>query len=106
VTPTIPQTVGGLLLSNSLVAIPVCQSRAPTEVPGANREIVTASAVTTAATPPATGDFEGLTEEEIIALIAHHCGHSQGLHGQARSRLLVLLNYHEVSSTYSSRNMR
>ena len=103
VAPTIPQTVGGLPPSKPPIAAPLRQSRVPTEVPGANREIVTAPAATTAAAT-VTSDLEGLTEEEIIALIAHHRGHSQGLYGQTRARLLVLLEFHEVSSIYLSKN--
>lgn len=104
--PTIPQTVGGRQSSNTLVAIPIRQSRAPTEVPGDNQEIVTASAITTAATIAATtvattaaiGDGEGLSEEELVALITHYRGNDQGLRGQSRVRLLVLLQFYEVSS--------
>ncbi|KAG9199641.1 hypothetical protein G6514_008302 [Epicoccum nigrum] len=98
VAPTIPQTVGSRpLFSNASITIPLRQSRAPTEVPGSNQEIVTASAATTAAAA-ATGDLKGLTEEEIVALITHYRGHSQGLHGQNRARLLVLLQFYENKS--------
>jgi hypothetical protein len=95
VVPTIPRTVGGRTQpSIAPVAIPIRQSREPREVPGANREIITASAAANAA----TGDLEGLTEEDVIALITHHLAYGQGLHGQARARLMILPEYYEVSS--------
>lgn len=92
-------TVGQLNIAP--VAIPLRQSRARTEVPSANQETSTVPAAATAA----TGDLGGLTEEEIIALITHHRGHSRGLHGQARARLIVLLDHYGVSSMYLLRNM-
>lgn len=92
VAPTIPQTVGGLPPSKSPIATPLRQSRVPTEVPGANREIAAS-----AATAAAPGDGEGLSEEELIALITHYRGNDQGLRGQSRVRLLVLLQFYEVS---------
>ena len=104
VVPMIPQTIGGPAQpSIAPVTIPNQQSQAHTGVPRVNQETIMVPAATTAAAT-VTSDLEGLTEEEIIALIAHHRGHSQGLYGQTRARLLVLLEFHEVSSIYLSKN--
>lgn len=43
------------------------------------------------------GGMQGLSKEELIALITHYRGHNRGLVGQGRLRLQVLLKFHEVS---------
>ncbi|KZM25234.1 hypothetical protein ST47_g3640 [Ascochyta rabiei] len=45
--------------------------------------------------PDTSEDTQGLTEEELVALVTHHRGSSRGLAGQNRKRLLVLLKYYE-----------
>ncbi|KAF2127284.1 hypothetical protein P153DRAFT_358892 [Dothidotthia symphoricarpi CBS 119687] len=45
--------------------------------------------------PPIHNDQDGLTDEDVIALIKHHRGNGHGLAGQSRKRLLVLLKYYE-----------
>ncbi|KAI4681912.1 uncharacterized protein J4E84_007509 [Alternaria hordeiaustralica] len=45
---------------------------------------------------PTPNEHDGLTDEEIIALIKHYRGNDKGLTGQNRKRLLVLLKHYEV----------
>jgi hypothetical protein len=45
---------------------------------------------------PTFDEYNGLIDEEIIALIKHYRGHDNELAGHSRKRLLVLLKYYEV----------
>ncbi|KAI4960143.1 hypothetical protein J4E86_001763 [Alternaria arbusti] len=44
---------------------------------------------------PTPNEHDGLTDEDIIALIKHYRGNDKGLTGQNRKRLLVLLKHYE-----------
>ncbi|KAF9693815.1 hypothetical protein EKO04_008287 [Ascochyta lentis] len=65
---------------------PLRQSSAPTDTPVLRQQ---------SPVPGKLEDTKGLTEEELVALITHYRGNSQGLAGQSRKRLLVLLMHHE-----------
>jgi hypothetical protein len=45
---------------------------------------------------PTLNEHDGLTDEDIIALIKHYRGNDKGLADQNQKRLLVLLNHYEV----------
>jgi hypothetical protein len=45
---------------------------------------------------PSLNEHDGLTDEDIIALIKHYRGNGKGLANQNRKHLLVLLKHYEV----------
>lgn len=83
-----PEQIGGNELQ---VSIPVRQSQVPTEVLGPQHQHVE---------PVTLGGVHGLSEDELVALITHYRGSSEGLAGQGRVRLQVLLEFHEISSVH------